>query len=278
MLRSGEVIINDSNADQFTGQVVVDGEVKSMGLVPRNFGAVPFGSMPEAPAFDLPLIPESEWDARYDEMVATGSLLSHMRLRGNFGQPIPSQDQNGKGYCWAHSTTGAVMIQRALSNLPFVELSAYAVACILKGYRDEGGWCGESLAKLVKDGVPSKEFWPLRSMSQSNDTQAMRDNAALHKVTEGFYDLGAPIWNQKLTFNQLMTCLFLRIPCACDFNWWGHSVCVLDPVRISAGNWGVRIWNSWGDSWSDRGMGVLEGSKARPDGAVAIRVSGGSTT
>ena len=31
----------------------------------------------------------------------------------------------------------------------------------------------------------------------------------------------------------------------------------------------LRILNSWGDSWSDNGTGVLSGSKAIPDGAVA---------
>lgn len=275
MLRPNEPIIGENNyTDYIDG--VVDGDTKAKGLVPRNFAAFPHGSLPQAPAFDIPLVPESEWDARYDEMVETKSFLSDIRLRGNFGKPIPSQDQNGQGYCWAYSNTGNIMITRALANLPFVQLSAHGVACLVKNYRDEGGWCGESLKFLYENGVPSAEFWPLRSMSRANDTPAMRANAALHKVTEGFYDLGTPIWSQKLTFQQLMTCLFLRMPCAGDFNWWGHSVCCLDPVRIGPGNWGVRIWNSWSDSWGDRGMGVLEGSKARPDGALAIRVSGGS--
>lgn len=275
MLRSNELIINDSNYLQHVSPVI-DGEHKSRGLVPRNFAACPFGSLQSAKAFDLPLIPESEWDARYDEMVEQDGFLSSIRMRGNFGQMIPSLDQNGKGYCWAHSTTSAVLIARALANLPYVPLSAYSIACIIKNYRDEGGWCGESLDFLVKNGVASAQFWPMQSMSRSNDNAATRANMLLHKVTEGFYDLGSPIWNQKLTFNQLMTCLFLRIPCATDFNWWGHSVCAVDPVRISRGNWGIRIWNSWGDSWSEKGMGVLEGSKARPDGAVAIRVAGTS--
>ncbi len=276
MLRSNEVIINDSNFAQFTGPVFVGGENKARGLIPRNYNLCPVGSMPEAKAFNFPLIPESEWDARYDEMVAQKSFLSDIRLRGNNGGSIPSLDQNGKGYCWAHSTVSAMTVSRAVNNLPYIGLSAYSVACIIKGYRDEGGWCGESLKFLVEHGCATDKFWPQKSMSRSNDNAEMRANMALHKVTEGFYYLAQPMYDQKLSFQQLMTCLFHRIPCATDFNWWGHSVCALDPVRISRGSWGIRIWNSWGESWSDRGMGVLEGSKARPDGAVAIGVTGGS--
>jgi hypothetical protein len=35
----------------------------------------------------------------------------------------------------------------------------------------------------------------------------------------------------------------------------------------------VLIWNSWSNSWSDNGMGVLEGNRAIPNGAIAVRVS-----
>lgn len=270
-----EPIIHDGNFQDFIDGVV-DGEHKARGLVPRNFALCPHASMPEALNFTLPLIPESEWDARYDEMVETDSFLSSMMLRGNQGQPIPSLDQGNKGYCWAHSTTGAILADRARSGQPYVPLSAYAVACIIKNFQDEGGWCGESLKFLVERGVPSAAFWAQQSMSRSNDKPATWENAALHKVSEGFYDLGAPIWDQKLTFQQMMTCLFLRIPCAIDLNWWGHSVLAADPVRIEAGSWGPRIRNSWGDGWGDKGFGLLQGSKGKPDNAVAIRVSGGA--
>lgn len=275
MIRSGEPIINETNYHEFTDGVV-DGQRMGRGLVPRNFKTCPYGSMEEARAVDFQLIPESEWDARYDEMVEQKSFLSNIRLKGDNGQPILSQNQGQEGFCWYYSTAGAIMVAGARDFQPHVYLSAHAGACMVKNYRNEGGWCGESLKHHIEHGCPSKEFWPLRSMSRSNDTPEMRANAALHKVTEGFYDLGSPIWDQKLTFQQLMTCLFLRIPCATDFNWWGHSVCALDPVRVERGSWGIRIWNSWSDSWGDRGMGVLQGNQARPDGAVAIRVSGGS--
>jgi hypothetical protein len=76
--------------------------------------------------------------------------------------------------------------------------------------------------------------------------------------------------------HQLATCLLLNIPVVTDFNWWGHSVCAVRLVKRNP--FTIRIWNSWGDSWSDSGMGDLTGSKAIPDGAVAPRVMTASTT
>ena len=237
----------------------------SRGLVPRDFSAMPMR------AVQMPLIPRSEWSARIKQMEAEKSRLSDIRLTGNNGQPIPSLDQGNKGYCWAHSTTHAVMLLRAVNNLPYVPLSAYAVACIIKGYQDEGGWSALSLDFAVNRGIPSQDKWAQGSMSRSNDNPETWANAALHKVSESWVDVAAPVWDRDLNFDQVATCLLSRIPVAVDLMWWGHAVCALDLVETSPGQFGIRIWNSWGDSFGDRGMGVLAGSKAIPDNAVALR-------
>ncbi len=166
--------------------------------------------------------------------------------------------------CWAHSSTSASLIVRAVAGEPYADLSAYCVACIIKGYRDEGGWGSESLEWIAENGIPSSEFWPQQSMDRSNDNPAMRANAKLHRITE-WMDLQP---NNKA---QLVTCLLLGIPVVVDFNWWSHSVCAIDLVSLSP--FRIRIWNSWGDKWSENGTGILEGSKAIPDGQIAPRVS-----
>jgi hypothetical protein len=51
-----------------------------------------------------------------------------------------------------------------------------------------------------------------------------------------------------------------------DFVWG------MDSDDAAAG-WGCRIWNSWSDSWSAQGMGVLAAGKAVPDGSVAIKAT-----
>jgi hypothetical protein len=237
---------------------------RQRGLRPRDFNEFPHGSLAYAKPFDLPLIPESEWEERLAAQKAAKAQLSDVRNRGMFGTPIPSRDQNGKGYCWAHSSTSAALLVRASNNEPYADLSAFMVACLVKGYRDEGGWGGESLEFIAENGVPTSEFWPQQSMSRSNDTPAMRENAKLHRFTE-WMDLDP---NDMKA--QLVTCLLLGIPVVSDFNWWGHSVCTIDLVSINP--FQTRIWNSWGDSWKDNGTGVLQGDRAIPDSALAPRV------
>ena len=276
MIRPGEIVIDESNYGTYL-QTMVNGEWKINGTIPRDYSAYPVGSSPYSTGFravpPLPLIPRSEWPERIKEKVANKSQLSDIRLRsGPNGGPIPSLDQNGKGYCWAHSTTHAVMMMRAVMGLPYVPLSAYAVACIIKQYRDQGGWGAQSMDFACDKGIPSQEFWPQQSMSPSNDKQATWDNAKLHRVQSGWIDLDVAQYDRKLTFDQVATLSLSNIPTVGDFNWWGHSVCILDLVETSPGQFGVRIWNSWSDSWSDRGTGVLAGSKAIPDGAVAPRL------
>lgn len=252
---------------------------QSHGLIPRDYTAFPQGCYGSAPSFDLPLIPRSEWSDRIKDMETNQSRLSDIRLAGNNGQMIPALDQNGKGYCWAHSTTGGEIIMRAVQNQPYVPLSAYAVACVIKNFRDEGGWGALSLDFITTRGVPSSQFWPMQSMDRKNDNPQTWADAAKHKIIEGWVDLNAAVYDRDLTFDQVMTLLLSRTPVVVDYNWWSHSILALDPVELKPNlsltdpnRWGVRILNSWGDSWSDRGMGVLAGTKAVPDGAVAPRV------
>jgi hypothetical protein len=411
-----EIIINSRNAHLFVEDKVIDGERKARGLMPRSFATHPVGYGAYAPAFDIPLIPESEWQDRLDEQIKNKAQLSDIRNTGMGGKPIPSRDQNGKGYCltaetpirmanttelpiagvrvgdwvyshanasrrvtqimrrrysglmytldiglgyrdltltaehpvavgkpdsgdiawteakdvrpgqrvlmprlesldrpsqpagfhkhgllphvdtvkcfvakdlmvynleveednsyiandiavhncWAHSSTSAALIIRALNNEPYADLSAYAVACVIKNYRDQGGWGAESLAFIAERGIPTSEFWPQKSMSRGNDNPKTWENAARHKFTE-WMDL-----DPRDMKRQLVTCLLLGIPVVSDFNWWGHSVCSIDLVSLNP--FRTRIWNSWGDSWSANGTGILEGRRAIPDAAIAPRV------
>lgn len=261
-----EVIITSRNYKRFLTPIV-DGEPRKMGLKPPapkkyklrdDIGAVE-GS------FDIPLIPESEWADRLNEQIKAKAQLSDIRNSGKFGSVMPSTDQNGRGYCWAHSSTSAALICRAKDNQPYADLSAYAVACIIKNYRDEGGWGEESLKFIADRGIPSSEFWPQRSVNRSNDKPETWANAAKHKFTSEWMALGGG--NMKA---QLVTCLLLGIPVVTDLNWWSHSICSIDLVSISP--FRTRIWNSWGDSWSENGTGILEGSRAIPDDALAPRV------
>jgi hypothetical protein len=254
------------------------------GYIERDLKRFPVGSMFGSSAEfnkDFPLIPRDQWSERITEKERTRSRLSDIRNIGNFGQEIEALDQNGQGFCWSYSTTAAVMLARAVSNLPHVRLSAHSVACKIKNFRDEGGWNGESLEFVVKNGIVPVTRWPEKSMSRALDTQANWDAAKDYRITEGWLDMAQPIWGRELTFDQLATCLLLNVPCPTDFDWWGHSVCSMDLVEVNdrlaltdPERWGIRILNSWKNSWGVRGTGVIVGKKAVPMGATAIRVAG----
>lgn len=261
----GELLIDDSTPTHLLFDPVVDGEMKGRGGIPRDFRVDP-PDMFDPPG-DMPLIPKSEWSDRIKHLSANEALLSH--VRGD----LPSYDQNGQGFCWFYSNTGVVTILRKKANMPYIRFSAHAGACKIKNFKDEGGWCGLSAKFWKERGCPSTAFWAEKSMSKQYDTEATWANAAQHKVTEDWVDVARPVYDQNLTFEQVVSCLLSGIPCAVDFNWWGHSVCALDVVEVEPGDFGIRIWNSWGDGWGERGMSVLRGSKARPDGAVALRVT-----
>ena len=160
MLGPNEVLIGDHNANLFAIDQVAGGEHKARGLVPRNHLTHPRGFYAGIKAVDIPLIPDSEWAERCRDLTAQKALLSDIRLRGDNGQPIPSRDQNGRGYCWQHSGVSAMLIDRALRNQPYVSLSAYGPACQVKNFQDEGGWGAQGVDKLIADGCPDEKHWP----------------------------------------------------------------------------------------------------------------------
>lgn len=276
MIQSTDFVIDDANAlERASGGMT--------GLVPRNYSANPVGSYDGSTTFgklndELTLVPWEDMPDMIAEKTAAKSQLSDIRDIGNNGQPIPAYDQNGQGFCWFYSGTAALTLLRAKANMPYVRLSAHAGACKIKNFRDQGGWGAAGLDFQREKGVPSVEFWPEKSMSRQYDTTATWENALLHRVSEGFIDLDEAQYDRRLTFQQVLSCLLRNIPVIGDFNWWGHSVCLMDAVDVSPNKsnrdpsrYGVRILNSWTDNWGTRGTGVLTGSKAVPDGATAPR-------
>lgn len=301
-----DFLITDDTPIDVTNDPLVDGEHKARGLIPRPLHQYPPGSYPNgtpAQAVQFPLIPADEVNNRILLKEQLKSRLSDVRNIGNNGKPIPSLDQNGKGYCWIHSCASAVMLLRAAQGDPYIGLSAYAGACIIKNYRDEGGWGAQGMDFVCQHGLPSEQYWPMKSMDRANDNPQTWANAALHKVTAGFWDLAVPQYNRNLSFSQVITCLLLNIPVVCDYNWWGHSVCGMDAVngvsRLKQTRCGlsgklldlatfervwaindpvvrgiaVRILNSWTDGWGQNGTSVLAGQRAVPDGSVAPRTT-----
>lgn len=237
------------------------------GCVPRDWKAQPV----KMAALPTKTIPRTEWSARIKERQERKQGLGFIRRRGNFGKKIPSLQQGSYGYCWSHSGVSAHMVCRARDNQPYVPLSAFAIAATIKGGRNQGGWGAEALAFQEAKGVPSQKFWPQGNASLSLGTKECWKDAAQRKVTESWMDVDLPVWGRKMGFEQVVTLLLMDNPGIGDFNWWGHSVCLLDVVEVEANSFGIEIWNSWGDEWGDDGIAILRGEKAVPDAASFIQ-------
>lgn len=177
--------------------------------------------------------------------------------------------------CWAYSTGHCTMLARLRDNMPMVRLNPHSVASIIKGGRDEGGWCGLSAKFLRENGIAPEGDgpgeWPLFSRRISLDTPAMRTSMARFKTTEDWVDLTQPVYDQTLSRGQIGTALLSNQPTALDFAWWGHSVCGVRVVQVEPGSFGWLILNSW-KGWGRSGLGVIQGSKMGVMGAVSLRV------
>jgi len=245
------------------------------GLIPRDYTKDPESMF--APPSNMVLIPQSEWDARFDMQEETQSSLEHLYLSGPGGGPaFVNLDQNGDGYCWTYSVGHSMMMDRLKRNLPMLRFNPHGPAAIIKNGRDEGGWCGLAAKFGRENGYPEQGTgpgeWPLHSRDLRYDTPALRAEMAKFKIEEEWTDMTRQVYDQNLTMQQVATCGFNNVPGPRDYNWWSHSVCGIRWVRIERGSWGQLILNSW-KGWGRHGLGVIRGSKAVCDGGLAIRLT-----
>ncbi len=272
-LFEGKIPIIKRNLNE--GWLGEEGEMRG-GCEPRDFlvDPEPLMMQGDSPA-GMQLIPDADWDTYYDTVHAQGALLYQKFLR----DPFLNLDQNGHGYCWAYSVASAVMLDRLRQNVTPVRLNPHATAAIIKGGRDQGGWCGLSYKFGDEHGWAvegnGEGQWPRHSRDLRNDTPALRANMALHKTVEGWYDLGKREYDQKLNKRQLVTLGLTGFPGAVDYNRFAHSMGFIGVVRLEAGHWSPMVLNSW-KGWGYKGLGVLE--NMWPDNAVAVRSTTPSVT
>lgn len=246
---------------------------QAKGYVERDYGAFPEAMF--SPPSEMELIPESEWDARYDEQEATQSSLEHIYLSGPNGTPVfENLDQNGHGDCWLFSGGHSYMLDRLKRNLPLVRFNCHAGAVILNQL--SGGWCGMA-AKLYREvGIAVEGTgpgqWPGHSRDRRYDTPALRAAMATYRLEEDWCDMTRQVYDQNLTRWQVATCGFNNIPGPRDYNFWGHSVCGVRWVRIERGSWGQLILNSW-KGWGRHGLAVLKGSQSICNGGLGYRMT-----
>jgi hypothetical protein len=253
--------------DDSTNNDIVFPSSFGRGYEERDYAKYP-AEMFAAPT-EVKLIPRSEWSARIRERKQLKKGLRFVRETMNFGKPHVSLDQDREGFCWFYSGAQANMYSRGKAGMPYRRLSAHAGACVIKNFRNEGGWCGLSAEFLAKNGCPTVEDWPEKSMDRKYNTPQVWERAKFNRVAEQVVDLTRAVYNRNLTFDLIVSLMLVDVPCQVDFNWWSHSVCSIDVDEPEPGSFGLVIHNSWTDAWGDRGLATLQGSKTIPDGAVA---------
>ncbi len=154
------------------------------GTVPRDYSEQPL-DMFAAPSA-ITLIPRSEWDARIQERKAQKSGLKDKAKAMGFRV----LDQNGQGCCWAYSVATSIMLRRMAANQGMERLSAHAVACKIKNFRDQGGWCGLSQDFMRSKGCPTVAKWPEKSMSRQYDNEETWKEAMDYRITDDVVVLG----------------------------------------------------------------------------------------
>lgn len=256
--KKSQFIIDDSTSSDITHPPGMGRGYDPAQVIPMMF----------APPSEITMIPESEWIPRIRERKKSKTGLRDLFKAGKVGTV---KDQNGQGYCWAYSTTRTCEYVRASMGEDYVPLSAHSIGCKVKGFRDEGGWGGLSAQFVRANGIVPESLWPAKSMSRSYDTPANWQEAAKYRITEDWVDLTRAVYEQNLTWAQVVSCLLQNIPVVLDYNWWGHSITGVDVDEVD-GEVCPDIDNSWTPSWGDNGTARLQGNKRFPDGAVATRV------
>ena len=256
----------------YPGETIIDDGTPSADKVPVGQGRgliLPMSHNPEGGNYgdladgfppDL-LISESDIEGWIKEKEERQNRISDELIRRN----VPCKDQNGTNYCWINAPVFCTEVVRMFQNEAHVELSPASVGCKIKNFKNQGGWGEEGLRYIVEHGVVPVNLWPANAISRQYDKPEYWTAAEAYKVTE---------WTELRPRNmqQIASLVLRNIPVAVGYNWWSHEVTVVDAVWLD-GTLAIRIRNSWGMGWGDKGFGILKGNKMLADDAVAPRVS-----
>jgi hypothetical protein len=231
---------------------------------PRDWGRVPYGSLPGAHKFNLPRMTERDILEMIREKDAKNAWLTVLCDRAN----SPVKNQQRTNYCWINSVVRCVEVRRVAQGLPYVELSPASVGAIIKRYRNEGGWGGEGLKLMTEIGVAPADLWPCNAIDPQYDNAASREARRRFIVSKWMeFDRG-----DKLA---VYTAIVNDFPASLGIPAWGHEVA---GTRLAAnrGRIQVVIDNSWSTAWGDNGRGLLTGRYADFDDACAPVNAGAS--
>ena len=241
----------------------------STGYEARDYSAYPGGYY--APMYEADnLVPRDQWYERAMSLEREEYRLSDFAKR----RRLEVKNQNGTNYCWINGVTFACELQRMLQGQEHKELSPASGGSIIKKFRNNGGWGDQAAEFIQQHGLVPESLWPPNAIDRKYDTDQAWAAADRYTIDQ---------WNELRPRNldDLYSCLLRGMPVPVGYNWWRHLVCAVDVVVFSKPNgtsdremlrcFGIRIANSWGTSWGDRGYGILKGPKQLADGQLVIR-------
>jgi len=204
---------------------------------------------------DITPIPRSEWADRIDTLNrAQAQVRDYLRRAG---WKVHNQAQTN--YCWVFAAAAAVEGAMILQQQKWERLSPASVGAKITGFRNVGGWSSRAIEYIAQHGIVPARLWPPTAIERKYDTTEAWKAAEEYRVAS-WYDLPPSL-------DSVATCLLLGVPVAVGYNWWGHAVLAVGLIRQGA-TWGLVIANSWGESWSENGYGILLGRRAIPDDAA----------
>jgi hypothetical protein len=203
----------------------------------------------------VPIIPESEWNGRIDQMTSSGSFIGQRWI-----SDTKADYQNGLGFCWAYSLSQSVMAVRATMDQPFIQLSPESLAeCT--DYSNSGYYLDRALEYASAHGIATRLTVPQHKIKKSQWDPRYDDERKNYMPLE-WWDLGG-----KNVWAETVTALLQGWGCYVGYDWWSHAV-FLDMLRVKNGRIEVHTPNSHGagnDAW-------IGGSKAVPSmGSFVLR-------
>jgi len=232
------------------------------GCLPRR---EPVGALPFAQVKPVDLIKWEEIPDRIADQERNKSSLYHVWKDSKIGV----LNQNPLLYCWTFSSVEALMLERELQGLPYIPLSPSSVGAPVVNYTNQGYYIESALKQMVDVGASSTDYVPVTTTQRQNFKQGWKESASCNKVTM-WQDVGNDAQTQ-------MTMLLTGRPLVTAHNWWAHAILhlrVLDRYPKMAANnpmrYGRQFLNSWGTSYGDGGLGILEGQRAIADQSYAI--------
>lgn len=231
------------------------------GYEARDFEQEPFGSLPFAAPFSIPVIPRVEWRERIEEMTRTKSRLSDLCTQAGW----KPKHQARTLFCWINGPTMAFEQARIVAGHKHIPLSPASVGSKITGFRNRGGWGTQGVRYGAEHGWVPEEFWPANAIDRRYDTPATMAMRAQHQIDD-WVDC------RPRNFDEMMTCSLLRMPGLRADNRWAHLVGIDDPLYLSNGRFAVRCPNS-GLGRNAQGFTILDETFGGPDECLFVSVT-----